>query len=114
MCPYFPYFLRTDSVARRQTGNTSSTPRGHPPMNRRYAYHDYQILVTALPAGDRPGWRPEICVISPDDEWQFVPTLDTWVATDAHRCIEIGRLCAESVVEDMRLSAGAPRIGTLH
>jgi hypothetical protein len=84
-------------------------------MNRRYAYRDYQILVTALPAGDRSGWRPEICVISPDDEWQLVPTHDTLVASDASRCIEIGRLCAESVVEGLRLSDGAPRAaGTVH
>jgi hypothetical protein len=84
-------------------------------MNRRYAYRDYQILVTALPAGDRSGWRPEICVISPDDEWQLVPTHDTLVASDASRCIEIGRLCGESIVEGLQLSAGVARGGaTLH
>jgi hypothetical protein len=85
-------------------------------MNRRYAYRDYQILVTALPAGgERTGWRPEICVISPDDEWQLVPTHDALVESDARRCIEIGRLCGEGVVESLHIAAGASRGGlSLH
>jgi hypothetical protein len=83
-------------------------------MNRRFDYLDYQILVTALPVEDRSGWRPEICVISPDDEWQFVPAHDALTASDAGRCIEIGRLWAESVVEGMRLWGDAPHFGTLH
>ena len=83
----------------RQTG------RLHPPtaldMNRRYAYRDYEILVSAQPAGSAPGWRPEICVIAPDDHWQFVPTHDSLVANDPHYCLEIGRRCAESAIQSM-------------
>ena len=70
-------------------------------MNRRYAYRDYEILVSAQPAGSQPGWRPEICVIAPDDHWQFVPTHDCLVANDAQYCLEIGRRCAESAIQSM-------------
>ncbi len=70
-------------------------------MNRRYAYRDYEILVSALPAGGQPGWRPEICVIAPDDHWQFVPTHHSLVANDLHYCLEIGRRCAESAIQSM-------------
>jgi hypothetical protein len=70
-----------------------------PDMNRRYAYRDYAILVTALPAGDAGGWRPEICVIAPDDRWQFVPTHHSLVANDPQYCLEIGRLCAERAIQ---------------
>jgi hypothetical protein len=70
-------------------------------MNRRYAYRDYAILVSARPAGGQAGWRPEICVIAPDDRWQFVPTLDSLVADDLHYCLEIGRRCAESAIQSM-------------
>jgi hypothetical protein len=55
--------------------------------------------VTARPAGGRPGWRPEICVIAPDDRWEFVATHDGVVAGDPGRCLEIGRLCAESAIQ---------------
>ena len=51
-------------------------------MNRRYAYRDYEILVSARPAGGQPGWRPEICVIAPDDRWAFVPTHHSLVDKD--------------------------------
>src|SRR3954466_4617075 len=57
-------------------------------MNRRYAYRDYEILVSAQPAGGQPGWRPEICVIAPDDHWQFVPTHHSLVANDPGYCLE--------------------------
>ena len=70
-------------------------------MNRRYAYRDYEILVSAQPAGSASGWRPEICVIAPDDHWQFVPTHDTLVADDSGHCLEIGRRCAESAIQSM-------------
>ena len=70
-------------------------------MNRRYAYRDYEILVSARPAGSQPGWRPEICVIAPDDHWQFVPTHASLVAKDLHYCLEIGRRCAESAIQSM-------------
>ena len=70
-------------------------------MNRRYAYRDYEILVSAHPAGAAPGWRPEICVIAPDDHWQFVPTHHSLVANDPHYCLEIGRRCAESAIQSM-------------
>ena len=70
-------------------------------MNRRYAYRDYEILVSAQPAGSQPGWRPEICVIAPDDHWQFVPTHASLVANDLHYCLEIGRRCAESAIQSM-------------
>ena len=72
-------------------------------MNRRYAYRDYSILVTAQPAGDRPGWRPEICVIAPDDHWQFVPTHAALVANDPQYCLEIGRRCGESAIQDLHI-----------
>ncbi|HEX7639058.1 MAG TPA: hypothetical protein VF457_11730 [Burkholderiaceae bacterium] len=69
-------------------------------MNRRYAYRDYEILVSAHPAGDdRPGWRPEICLIAPDAAWQFVPTHESLVAHDAGHCLEIGRRCAENAIQ---------------
>ncbi len=70
-------------------------------MNRRYVYRDHEILVSAHPAGSRPGWRPEICVIAPDDHWQFVPTLDSLVIGDPQACLEIGRRCAESAIQSM-------------
>ena len=70
-------------------------------MNRRYAYRDYEILVSAQPAGSQPGWRPEICVIAPDDHWQFVPTHACLVANDPNYCLEIGRRCAESAIQSM-------------
>jgi hypothetical protein len=70
-------------------------------MNRRYAYRDYEILVSARPAGGQPGWRPEICVIAPDDRWQFVPTHQGLVANDPGWCLEIGRQCAESAIQSM-------------
>ena len=70
-------------------------------MNRRYAYRDYEILVSAQPAGSLPGWRPEICVIAPDDHWQFVPTHHSLVANDPQYCLEIGRRCAESAIQSM-------------
>ena len=82
-----------------------ATLRGHhakaPPMNRRYAFRDYEILVTAQPAAGQAGWRPEICVIAPDDRWEFVPTHHTLVANDAQYCLEIGRRCAESAIQSM-------------
>jgi hypothetical protein len=68
-------------------------------MNRRYAYRDYAILVSAQPAA--AGWRPEICVIAPDDRWEFVPTHAALVANDPQYCLEIGRLCAESAIQSM-------------
>ncbi|MFL6681726.1 MAG: hypothetical protein ACJ8IK_25535 [Burkholderiaceae bacterium] len=68
-------------------------------MNRRYAYRDYAILVSARPAA--AGWRPEICVIAPDDRWEFVPTHAALVAKDPQYCLEIGRLCAESAIQSM-------------
>jgi hypothetical protein len=70
-------------------------------MNRRYAYRDYEILVSAQPVDDRSGWRPEICVIAPDDHWQFIPTHHSLVANDAAYCLEIGRRCAESAIQSM-------------
>ena len=70
-------------------------------MNRRYAYRDYEILVSAQPAGEQPGWRPEICVIAPDDHWHFVPTHQSLVASDLAHCLEIGRRCAESAIQSM-------------
>jgi hypothetical protein len=70
-------------------------------MHRRYAYRDHEILVSAQPAGAQPGWRPEICVIAPDDRWQFVPTHHSLVANDPQYCLEIGRRCAESAIQSM-------------
>lgn len=70
-------------------------------MNRRYAYRDYEILVSAQPAGSQAGWRPEICVIAPDDHWQFVPTHHSLVANEPSYCLEIGRRCAESAIQSM-------------
>jgi len=70
-------------------------------MNRRYAYRHYEIIVSAQPAGAQPGWRPEICVIAPDDRWQFVPTHHSLVAGDPRYCLEIGRRCAESAIQSM-------------
>jgi hypothetical protein len=78
-------------------------------MNRRYAYRDYSILVSAQPAGDRPGWRPEICVIAPDDHWQFVPTHASLVANDLHYCLEIGRRWAENAIQDLHIEREAAR-----
>jgi hypothetical protein len=70
-------------------------------MNRRYDYRDYAILVSARRAAGAPGWRPEICVIAPDDRWQFVPTHHSLVAKDPQYCLEIGRRCAESAIQSM-------------
>ena len=70
-------------------------------MNRRYAYRDYEILVSAHPAASQPGWRPEICVIAPDDRWEFLPTHHSLVANDPAWCLEIGRRCAESAIQSM-------------
>ena len=70
-------------------------------MNRRYAYRDDEILVSAQPAGSQPGWRPEICVIAPDAHWQFVPTHHSLLANDPRWCFEIGRRCAESAIQSM-------------
>ena len=75
-------------------------------MNRRYAYRDHEILVCATPDRERTGWRPEVCVISPDDEWQFVPTHPSVVTSDLHKCIEIGRRCGESIIEGLAIGAG--------
>lgn len=72
-------------------------------MNRRYAYRDYEILVSAHPAGDQPGWRPEICLIAPDDRWQFVPIPESLVANDPGHCVEIGRQCAENAIHDLQV-----------
>lgn len=84
-------------------------------MNRRYAYRDYEILVSAQPAGSQPGWRPEICVIAPDDHWQFVPTHHSLVANDPGWCLEIGRQCAESAIQSMDPQREmAARGGLLH
>jgi|GEM_PF-1044790 len=84
-------------------------------MNRRYAYRDYEILVSARPAGGQPGWRPEICVIAPDDRWEFVPTHHSLVANDPGWCLEIGRLCAESAIQSMDPARErATRAGPLH
>ena len=73
-------------------------------MNRRYAYRDYEILVSARPMAGQPGWRPEICVISPDDEWQFVPTPHSFVANDPSYCLEIGRKVAENAIQDLHIA----------
>ena len=73
--------LETDGLRRRPSQD----------MNRRYAYRDYEILVSVQPAGSQPGWRPEICVIAPDDHWQFVPTHHSLVANDPQYCLEIDR-----------------------
>lgn len=70
-------------------------------MNRRYAYRDYQILVSAQVEPN--GWRPEICLIAPDDAWQFVPTHPTLVANDPVYCLELGRACGENAVQDLRI-----------
>ena len=84
-------------------------------MNRRYAFRDYEILVTAQPAGEQPGWRPEICVVAPDDRWEFVPTHHSLVAADPQRCLEIGRHCAESAIQSMDPAREkAARRGLLH
>jgi len=81
----------------------SSSPPETIAMNRRYAYRDYAILVTAQPAGDRPGWRPEVCVIAPDDHWEFVPMPQAVVANDAQYCLELGRRCGENAIQDLRI-----------
>ena len=94
-------------AASRETGIHAFGQTGQllPPtaldMNRRYAFRDYEILVSAQPAGSAPGWRPEICVIAPDDHWQFVPTHHSLVANDPQYCLEIGRRCAESAIQSM-------------
>jgi hypothetical protein len=91
---------RTSHIAR-----TSSDARSAPRVatSSRYAYRDYAILVSARPAGNRPGWRPEICVIAPDDRWQFVPTHESVVAHDPGYCLEIGRRCAENAIQDLHI-----------
>ncbi len=73
-------------------------------MNRRYAYRDYEILVSAQPVREQAGWRPEICVIAPDDHWHFVPTHHTLVANDPGYCLEIGRRCAEEAIRDLHIA----------
>jgi hypothetical protein len=84
-------------------------------MNRRYAYRDYAILVSAQPARGQPGWHPEICVIAPDDRWEFVPTHHSLVVNDARGCLEIGRRCAESAIQSMDPAREqAARGGLLH
>ena len=84
-------------------------------MNRRYAYRDYAILVSAQPAADAAGWRPEICVIAPDDRWEFVPTHHSLVSNDPQYCLEIGRRCAESAIQSMDPARElAARPGLLH
>lgn len=75
-------------------------------VNRRYAYRDHQILVSALPVGERGGWRPEICVITPDAQWHLVASHDEVVLVDAARCIETGRQRAERVIEGLCLETG--------
>ena len=75
------------------------------PVNRRYAYRDHEILVSALPLAGCDGWRPEICVITPDAEWHLVPTHDSVVLADPAYCIEIGRRRAERVVEGLCIDA---------
>ena len=92
-------FPRIDLHDFRETGRL--LPPTALDMNRRYAYRDYEILVSAQPAGSAPGWRPEICVIAPDDHWQFVPTHHSLVANDPQYCLEIGRRCAESAIQSM-------------
>jgi hypothetical protein len=93
-----PLFARSDSMFPvRLVGFTSITLN----MNRRYAYRDYEILVSAQPSGSQAGWRPEICVIAPDDHWQFVPTHHGLLANDPGYCLEIGRRCAESAIQSM-------------
>ena len=42
-------------------------------------------------------------MISPTDEWQFVPTHRTLVANDPVYCLEIGRACAENAIADLRI-----------
>jgi hypothetical protein len=82
-------------------------------INRRYAYRDHEILVSAMPIADRSGWRPEICVITPDSEWHLVPTHDAVVLVDPARCIELGRLRAERVIEGLCIDAAGesfPRV----
>ena len=86
------------------------TPPTPPPdMNRRYAYRDYEILVSAQPVGERPGFRPEICVIAPDDHWHFVPTHQSLVAADLAHCLEIGRRCAENAIQDLDIAGQVAR-----
>jgi hypothetical protein len=82
-------------------------------MNRRYAYRDYEILVSARPAGDQPGWRPEICVIAADDHWQFVPTHRGLVANDPGNCFEIGRLFAVNAIQDLHIEEQVANYGGL-
>ena len=72
-------------------------------MNRRYAYRDYEILVSALPTAGQTGWRPEICIIAPDERWAFVPTHKSMVSADAGHCLEIGRRCAENAIHDLQI-----------
>lgn len=84
-------------------------------MNRRYVYRDYSILVSARPAGDQAGWRPEICVIAPDDHWQFVPTHATLVSEDPNYCLEIGRRFGENAIQDLHIERELSRyVGYWH
>jgi hypothetical protein len=75
-------------------------------VNRRYAYREHEILVSALPIAGNEGWRPEICVITPDAQWHLVPSHEAVVMVDAAGCIEIGRRRAERVIEGLCLDAG--------
>lgn len=70
-------------------------------MNRRYAYQDHEILVAAQPA--QAGWRPEVCVIAPDRQWQFVPIADSFVANDPVYAVEVGRRFGETAIEELRI-----------
>lgn len=80
-------------------------------MNRRDAYRDHEILVSAHPAASQPGWRPQICVIAPDDHWQFVPVHHGLVAKEPGHCLEIGRRCAKSVIQSMDVEREAASYG---
>ena len=70
-------------------------------MNRRYAFRDHEILVAAQPA--QAGWRPEVCVIAPDRQWQFVPVANEVVANDPVYALELGRRFGETAVEELRI-----------
>src|ERR1700757_3738175 len=57
ICPESTAFRGSGSPAFRETGRLF--PSTVLDMNRRYAYRDYEILVSAQPAGSAQGWRPE-------------------------------------------------------
>jgi hypothetical protein len=103
-----------DESGRRPVGETGVFTADLTDMNRRYAYRDYEILVSAQPAPGQAGWRPEICVIAPDDHWQFVPTHHSLMANDPQYCLEIGRRCAESAIQSMDPAREKADIGLLH